>query len=293
MRVSAIIPTYNNETSLARAINSALVQDLDDEYEVIVVNDGSTDATAKILAGYGNQLRIIDQRNGGAAAARNAGAAAASGDYLAFLDADDEWMPQKLRIMMAVLEDSPEAVLSYSDFIAINPVGERSVKSPMRGSPTVDDLLDFGFGFFPTVVVMRKAAFLASGGFCEEFRGAGFEDAFMALTMREQGEFVHVSEPLAYYHEAEPAILATKYRRGFRVLVRLVRERYGVRRSRKLIARASAFYAGLLVSGAADQVKRKRVVSAALLLLEAATVNPRYIVEAYRARWGSLPAHPG
>ena len=78
MRVSAIIPTYNNETTLARAIDSALTQDFDDEYEVIVVNDGSSDATAEIAAGYGTRIRIIDRPNGGAAAARNTGALAAA-----------------------------------------------------------------------------------------------------------------------------------------------------------------------------------------------------------------------
>jgi glycosyltransferase involved in cell wall biosynthesis len=284
MRVSAIIPTYNNETTLARAIDSALAQDFEDRLEVIVVNDGSTDSPAKIIAGYGRQIRILDQRNAGAAAARNAGARAAGGDYLAFLDADDAWMPQKLRVMKAALDSSPGAALAYSDFITINPAGERSIKAPMRGSPTLDDLLDYGFGFFPTVMVMRRSAFLESGGFCEEFRGAGFEDAFMALIMRERGEFVHVDQPLALYFEARPVIMAAKYRHGFRVLVRLVRERYGAKRSRKLIARASAFYASLLVSAAADQVKRKMVGQAVASLVEAATVNPGYLVELCRAR---------
>jgi hypothetical protein len=134
-------------------------------------------------------------------------------------------------------------------------------------------------------MVMRRSAFLRSGGFSEEFRGAGFEDVFMALIMREQGEFVHVNQPLAIYYQARPAILAVKYRHGFRVLVRLVRERYGARRSRKVIAKASAFYASLLVSAAADQVKRKMVGRAAALLLEAATVNPGYLLEVCRARW--------
>jgi glycosyltransferase involved in cell wall biosynthesis len=213
----------------------------------------------------------------------------AGGDYLAFLDADDEWMPQKLRVMKAALDGSPSAALAYSDFITINPAGERSIKAPMHGAPTLDDLLDYGFGFFPTVIVMRRAAFLESGGFSEEFHGAGFEDVFMALIMREQGEFVYVNQPLALYYEARPVILAAKYRHGFRVLVRLVRERYGAHRSRKLIARASAFYASLLVSAAADQAKHKMVARAAASLLEAAAVNPGYLFEICRTRWRKAP----
>ena len=208
----------------------------------------------------------------------------ARGDYLAFLDADDEWLPQKLRVMTAALDRSADAALAYSDFIVISPAGERAIKSPMRGSPTLDDLLDSGFGFFPTVVMIRRAIFCASGGFCEEFRGAGFEHAYMALTMREQGEFVHVNQPLALYYEAEPVVLAAKYRHGYRVLVRLVRERYGPARSRKLIARASTFYASLLVSAAADQMKRKMFGRAVTSLFRAATVKPGYLVELGRAR---------
>jgi glycosyltransferase involved in cell wall biosynthesis len=284
MQVSTIIPTFNNEGTLARAIASALAQDLDEPAEVIVVNDGSTDATAAILAGYGDRIRVIEQSNAGAAAARNAGASAARGDYLAFLDADDQWLPQKLRVMTAAMDRSPDAALAYSDFIVVSPAGTRTIKSPMRGSPTLDDLLDSGFGFFPTVVVIRRSVFNAGGGFCEEFRGAGFEDAYMALTMREQGEFVHVDQPLALYYEAAPAILAAKYRRGYRVLVRLVRERYGARGSRKLIARASTFYASLLVSAAAEQAKRKMFGRAAASLFKAATVKPGYFVELGRAR---------
>ena len=285
MRVSAIIPTYNNAQTLARAIDSALTQAFDGPWEIIIVNDGSTDHTAEIIAGYGGQVRSIEQSNAGAAAARNAGVRAAQGDYLAFLDADDEWTPRKLQVMTAVLEGSPEAVLAYSDFIAINPLGERSLKTPMHGSPSLDDLLDHGFGFFPTVLLVRRTAFLECGGFSEEFHGAGFEDAFFALTAREREEFVHVNQPLALYYEAEPAITAVKYRNGLRVLARLVRDRYGARRSRKLIARANAYYAALLVSAAAEHMKRKKIAHAAASLLEAATVSPASLVQICRASW--------
>lgn len=277
VRVSAIIPTYNNEKTLGRAIDSALIQDFDEPFEVIVVNDGSTDSTAKLLAGYGTHIRTIYQQNRGAAVARNTGARAATGEYLAFLDADDEWLPQKMRITAAALADSPDAVLAYSDFICVDINSNRTIKSPLRGSPTLEDLLNYTFGFFPTVIVMRRSVFEALGGFCEEFNGAGFEDSYLALVAREQGEFVHIAQPLAIYYESSATILAAKYRRGLRILVRLARERYGPR-SRNLVSGARSFYASLLVTSAIDKIKRKSFGGAFVSFVRAAKINPRYVL---------------
>src|SRR6266849_5630061 len=95
IQVSAIVPVFNGESTIAAAIDSALNQNFD-ATEVIVVNDGSTDGTALILRSYGSKIRVIEQSNRGLSAARNAGAAIARGEYLAFLDADDEWLPGKL-----------------------------------------------------------------------------------------------------------------------------------------------------------------------------------------------------
>lgn len=96
-RFSVIIPAFNAEATLARAVGSVLVQTWP-AHEVIVVDDGSSDATADIAASFGNTVRVIRQPNRGVAAARNAGAAAACGDWLAFLDADDWYAPDRLRL---------------------------------------------------------------------------------------------------------------------------------------------------------------------------------------------------
>jgi len=278
IRVSAIIPAYNNATTLRRAIHSVLAQDYK-EFEVIVVDDGSTDSTPEVLAEYGEEIHIIRQRNRGAAAARNAGVRGSCGDYLAFLDGDDEWLPGKLRIMVVALDKSPDAALAYSDFINVSPTGERTIKIPMSGSPTLDDLLRDGVAFFPTAIVMRRVAFEACGGFCEEFPGAGFEDSFMGLIAREQGEFVHVPQPLSVYYDAGATSLATKYRHNFYVLIRMVRQHFG-RRGRKFIWAARGFYASLLVTAAANQFRVKEFRKAMAAILEAATVNPGYLLRA-------------
>lgn len=94
---SVIIPAYNSETTLARAIDSVLAQSLPAQ-EIIVVDDGSTDGTPEVAARYGEKLRYIRQDNAGVSSARNHGARAASGDWLAFLDADDWYYPDRLRL---------------------------------------------------------------------------------------------------------------------------------------------------------------------------------------------------
>lgn len=96
-RFSVIIPAYNSETTLARAIDSVLAQSYPAQ-EIIVVDDGSTDGTPDVVARYGKKLCYIRQVNAGVSSARNHGAQAASGDWLAFLDADDWYYPDRLRL---------------------------------------------------------------------------------------------------------------------------------------------------------------------------------------------------
>lgn len=116
-RVSVIIPTYNRATKLPNAIDSALDQTIDD-LEVIVVDDGSTDGTESVLAGYDDQRvrPVVHATNQGANVARNTGIDHARGEYVAFLDSDDRWHPQKLERQLASLDDrSKDWVGVYCD----------------------------------------------------------------------------------------------------------------------------------------------------------------------------------
>src|SRR5438034_9298591 len=110
--VSVIIPTYNYARYLAAAIESALAQTYA-PLEIIVVDDGSTDDTLRILGAYGNRLRVLRQANQGAGAARNAGIAAARGEYVAFLDSDDLWHPRKLELQLARFASDPDLGLVH------------------------------------------------------------------------------------------------------------------------------------------------------------------------------------
>ncbi|HYW04924.1 MAG TPA: glycosyltransferase [Gammaproteobacteria bacterium] len=121
-RVSVVIPAYNRGATLPAAIDSVLDQG-GPACEVIVVDDGSRDATAEVLAGYGSRIRVVRKANGGLASARNAGMRVARGEFVAWLDSDDVWLPGKLAEQMRVLEGRPEVMLVCSDFAAFNDQG--------------------------------------------------------------------------------------------------------------------------------------------------------------------------
>jgi glycosyltransferase involved in cell wall biosynthesis len=111
--VSCIVPVFNGERYLAEALDSILAQTYR-PLEVIVVDDGSTDGTAHIVAGYGERISYLRQANAGPGAARNRGLDAAAGAYVAFLDADDLWHKEKLARQMARFEARPELELCLS-----------------------------------------------------------------------------------------------------------------------------------------------------------------------------------
>ena len=184
VKVSTIIPAYNAERTIAQAIDSALSQDCEG-HEVVVVNDGSTDSTATILEKYGNRIQVVTQRNGGLSAARNAGVRRSTGKYLAFLDADDIWLPGKLKTMVSALERNPLASLAFSDYGFIDDNGAECGESAFGDALALEQLMSerplpvcsFPSGILPSTWVIPRQVFERTGGFCEEFKGAGgFED---------------------------------------------------------------------------------------------------------------------
>ena len=114
--VSVIIPAYNRAEFLPEAVESVLGQTYRN-FELIVVDDGSTDETPAILRHYGEALRVIHQKNRGPSAARNAGIRVARGEWLSFLDSDDYWLPRKLERQVNFLQSHPEARICYTEEI--------------------------------------------------------------------------------------------------------------------------------------------------------------------------------
>jgi glycosyltransferase involved in cell wall biosynthesis len=160
--ISVVIPAFNAEAFVAEAIESVLAQDYG-RVELIVVDDGSTDRTAAIAAGYG--VKIVTQENGGQAAARNAGVAAADGAFVAFLDADDLWMPSKLSTEVAHLLAYPEF-----DYVLV-----RMQRSLLPGAPWPPGTPARWFeepqpGTLPSAGLIRRAALERIGRFDTSFR---------------------------------------------------------------------------------------------------------------------------
>jgi glycosyltransferase involved in cell wall biosynthesis len=116
--VSVVLPTFNRAWIVREAIDSVLGQTYKD-FELIVVDDGSTDETESVLAEYGGQIRVIRQENRGVSAARNAGIVNASGKLIALLDSDDLWIPKKLEMQVDFFRRNPEALICQTQEIWI------------------------------------------------------------------------------------------------------------------------------------------------------------------------------
>jgi glycosyltransferase involved in cell wall biosynthesis len=231
--VSVIIPIYNGGTTIERALKSVFEQTFTD-FEIVVVDDGSTDDTPAVLARFGDQIRVIRQRNRGLPGARNAAVAVARGEILALIDHDDQWLPRKLELTVAALQNDPAAVLVYSDMMVVNDLGEESRGSPIgpdtAHAPTMDEMLTRIWPITPSTVVMRRDAFERAGGFCESLISA--EDIHFWLLMREQGNFIYLPGKLARFTFGQlyPKVLNRDI--GPDAIVDLIRTRYGSRADR-------------------------------------------------------------
>src|SRR6201994_3251093 len=114
-RLSVVIPAFNAATTIRAAVRSTLSQTMP-VLEVIVVDDGSTDATAEVVAAMEDpRVRLVSRANGGPSAARNAGIAAARGEWVAFLDSDDLWLPRYVETATAALSGAPNPGFAYTD----------------------------------------------------------------------------------------------------------------------------------------------------------------------------------
>ena len=189
-RFSVVIPTYNRAHIIGQALDSVLAQSCQD-FEVLVVDDGSTDNTRKILEPYSDRIRYFKQSNSGPAAARNRGITESQGEYIAFLDSDDRWYPDKLTQMDRAIGAHPDAGLFYSDFQSVDE--QRNYLRIERCKHIVGDgylqLLLYDFVGTSTVVVKREC-FDACGLFYEQLFGP--EDWDMWIRITREFSIIHV-----------------------------------------------------------------------------------------------------
>jgi glycosyltransferase involved in cell wall biosynthesis len=184
--VSVIIPVYNGDRYIAQAVESVLNQTYH-SYEVVVVDDGSTDDTQRILQGYGDRLHAIWQENQGVAIARNRGIQASQGELVAFLDADDFFLPDKLAGQVAVFAAQPSLGIVHSGWQRVNAQGEcLTVVEPWEKVPHLN--LEAWLRWkpvLPSAMMFRREWLERVGGFDPRFPPA--EDTELVLRLAASG----------------------------------------------------------------------------------------------------------
>lgn len=193
-RVSVLIPVFNGERYLRQAIDSALRQTCP-PHEIIVVDDGSTDASRSIAESFGTSVMCMAQQNLGPSAARNLGAGASTGEWIAFLDADDYWLPDKLEKQIAAIGQHPSADLIYTGRIEVYEDG--SIREVPAQSPVwVKEKLRFQNPLYPSSVLARRELLLRHP-WTTAFRSS--EDWWFFYVFSRESNFVSVAEPTFAY----------------------------------------------------------------------------------------------
>ena len=207
--ISVIVPTYNRAHQLPRTLDSILCQSCSPK-EIIVVDDGSTDETLALMTSEYPEIVFIQQQNTGVSSARNAGIKRASGDWIAFLDSDDEWLPEKLEIQMKALYENPEIKICHTNEIWIRN-GKRVNPKKKHGK--------FGGWIFqkclplccisPSSVIIHKSIFKEIGLFdyslpvCEDY------DLWLRITAR--NPVLYIEEPFLIKYGGHEDQLSKKY----------------------------------------------------------------------------------
>lgn len=216
--VTVVTPTFNRAKLIERALDSVLSQNRP-VTEIIVVDDGSNDGTPAVAKAWGERHAqpvrvVIMERNGGPAAARNRGIELATTRYIAFLDSDDEHVPETLETLCTALEKHPSAVLSFGDATVVTPTARKPaglfaprVKIRQIATKLDEDLFllnDAKDTLLPASIIptcatcFRRDDALAVGGMPQQFRSG--EDWLFFLSLTQRGQFVFTPRDLACVH---------------------------------------------------------------------------------------------
>ena len=191
LRVSVVLPTYNRGWIVEQALDSVLDQDYGN-LELIVVDDGSSDDTPRLLSAYGNRIRVIRQVNRGVSAARNAGIQAATGELIALLDSDDAWLPGKVTAQVAFFTDNPDALICQTEEIWI--------RNGVRVNPGKRHRKEAGMIFerslalclvSPSAVMMRRSLLDEVGLFDETLPACEDYDLWLRIAWKHPIHLIH------------------------------------------------------------------------------------------------------
>ena len=222
-KVSVIIPTRNRSNLLQVAITSVLNQTFQD-FEIIVVDDASTDAIAEIVSGFvDDRIRYVRHQIGrGGSAARNTGIRNSNGEYVAFLDDDDEWFPEKLKLQIALLESSPRTVgVVYAGYWIVDRASGRinGQKIPEKRGDLSDELLAGNSVGGTSIVLARRECFDRVGLFDETL--PSFQDYDLWIRISKEFHFDFIPSPLCnyYVHDNKISTDVEALRKGIEILL--------------------------------------------------------------------------
>ncbi len=232
--VSVIIPAYNRGRYIRQTVESVLNQTYTD-IELIVIDDGSTDDTRDILEGYGDRITLLEheaRQNRGQSASINLGLDRARGKYLAILDSDDYWEPDKIESQVGYLQRHPEVGLVYGNGTAVSGNGEflYDIYTPGHREESKPEkvLVDCYFSL-PSNALMRKSLLKKAGYFDETLRAG--QDHDMAIRIAEIARLAYIDRPLFHYRRHNESIsksnngAVSRWNNGF-VILEKARKRY-------------------------------------------------------------------
>jgi glycosyltransferase involved in cell wall biosynthesis len=281
-KFSVIIPTHNRKNLLREAIESVLNQEpCGGDVELIVVDDKSTDATPEVIAEY-KQAKYLPSRHGNAAGSRNVGIEQATGEWLAFLDDDDVWLPEKLRLVAASIEKDPEARVIFSPAYICDHLLERG---PIWPGPHLLDPMQVYESFLcdvitPSVIVIHREVFDKVGLFDAQFYRA--EDRDLCLRIARAGfRFARVAEPLVLYRGRDRSN-GDMTRKTFEASMKVLKREFALRhsdlpdwRSRARIElRLRGWYAHVILQGARKERSLGELQEARRLSRVAFSISP-------------------
>lgn len=198
MKVSIIIPVYNAQNTIKRAVDSALNQNFPKkDFEVIVVNDGSTDKTLEILKTYGKKIKIINQKNQGTVKAANKGFKRAKGKYLIKLDSDDWFKPHILKEMTNILDEKPKVDFVYCDYY------ERAISGKVKIVSTAGNI----FKTLSSGIMFRKRKLEKEGFYKEDIK---FPEYDLLIKTQKKWNGFHIAEHLFYYNRRKESLSGNK-----------------------------------------------------------------------------------
>ena len=215
-RVSVVIPTYNRGEYISRAIESVLQQDRPAE-EIIVVDDGSTDNTGEVVGRYGTKIRYIRQENAGVSATRNTGIKAACHEWIAFLDADDEWLSRHLELHLGLLERHRNLVWTTGNFLRcscqqnkqIPDIDPAKAEAILNGNEYMDNFFHafmHRLAGHTITMTVKRASLEEAGLFCTELPQMEDNDLWYRLAYANP-KIGYISTPSAIYHMDVPESL--------------------------------------------------------------------------------------